>query len=77
MGLFSRFSKNNKELDCYLCGVANNMANNYKDAAQEDFKKFVEKFDEFKAACQLTDKQIAFYENIKMEYEQKLKGFHH
>ena len=36
------FRKKNKELDDYLNNTANNAANNYKDAAQRDFKQFVE-----------------------------------
>jgi hypothetical protein len=53
MGLFRRFARYNKELDYYLTGVANSAANNYKDAAQQDFKAFVAKFEELKAAGEL------------------------
>jgi hypothetical protein len=77
MGLFRRFARNNKELDYYLTGVANSAANNYKDAAQQDFKAFVAKFEELKAAGELNGKQTAYYTSLKNKYEQELRGFHH
>lgn len=77
MGLFTRFSKNNKELDDLLTRVANNAANNYKDAAQKTFKDFLGKFQELKGNGKLTEKQISYYEGMKAKYEQELKGFHH
>lgn len=77
MGIFKRFSKNHKELDALLNGVTNNAANNYKDAAQKAFKDFRNKFEELKAAGQLNEKQISYYEGMKAKYEQELKGFHH
>jgi hypothetical protein len=77
MGLFKRFARYNKELDYYLTGVANNAANNYKDAAQQDFKAFVAKFEELKAAGELNENQTAYYTRMKNKYEQELRGFHH
>lgn len=73
----SLFLKKNKDLEDCLNNTANNAANNYKDAAQKDFKQFVEKFEELKASGQLTEKQVAYYEKMKVKYEQELKGFHH
>lgn len=35
MSLFSKFQKTNKELEPLVMAVANNAANNYKDAAQK------------------------------------------
>ena len=75
-----RWNKNqryHKELDELLSGVANNAANNYKDAAQKDFKAFLEKFDELKAEEELNERQLNYYEGMKTRYEQELKGFHH
>lgn len=77
MGLFTRFSKNKKELDDLLNRVANNAANNYKDAAQGAFKDFLVKFQEMKGNGQLNEKQISYYKGLKAKYEQELKGFHH
>lgn len=71
------FLKKNKELEDFLNRAANNAANNYKDAAQEDFQLFVGKLEELKAAKMLTEKQIKYYEGMKLKYEQELKGFHH
>lgn len=77
MKIFNRFIKTNKELDELLNGTANNAANNYKDAAQKDFKSFCSKFQELKESGLLNEKQISYYEGMKVKYEQELKGFHH
>jgi len=77
MGLLQRFSKYHKELDALLNRVNNNAENNYKDAAQQYFKEFCNKFEELKADNKLNDKQIYYYTRMKSVYEQKLKGFHH
>lgn len=69
--------KYNVELDELLVGVANNAANNYKDAAQQNYKKFVEEFERLKVAGKLNEKQLAYYDGMKVKYEQELKGFHH
>lgn len=77
MSFFDKYRKTNKELDVILAGVANNAANNYKDAAQKYFKEFLVKFEELKASGKLNDKQLSFYEGKKSKYEKELKGFHH
>ncbi len=77
MGLFNRFKKTNDELEALVSGVENNASNNYKDAAQEDFRKFLAKFDELKNSGSLNEKQIAHYDEIKNRFEVELKGFHH
>ena len=77
MGLFNRFKKTNDELEALVSGVENNASNNYKDAAQEDFRKFLAKFDELKNKGILNEKQIANYDEIKNRFEVELKGFHH
>lgn len=77
MSIFSKFSKSNKELESCLTGVINNAANNYKDAAQKHFKEFNECFARLKEGNQLTEKQIAYYEEVKAKYDKELAGFHH
>lgn len=77
MGLFDRFKKTNDELEAIVKSVKNDASNNYKDAAQEDFRKFLAKFDELKNSGNLNEKQIAHYDEIKSRFEVELKGFHH
>lgn len=72
-----RQPKYHKELERCLNDVENNAANNYKDAAQLDFKKFTAKFEELKADGKLSEKQILYYDEKQAEYEKKLKNFHH
>ena len=71
------FRKKNKELDDYLNSTANNAANNYKDAAQRDFKQFVELFEKMKASNTLRGEQIRYYEGVQLRYGEELRGFHH
>ncbi len=53
------------------------MANNYKDAAQEAFKEFEEKFNEMLESGMLSDKQRLKYEVKLSGYKTKLQGFTH
>lgn len=77
MGILGKFSKHHKELDGMLQEVDNYRSNNYKDAAQQSFQAFLDKYEAYKADNTLNDKQISYYEEIKEEYEKKLKGFRH
>ena len=77
MGLFSKFTKNNRELDACLNRVANNATNNYKDVVQEAFRDFLKRYEELLASGQLNEKQKTYYEGMKTLYEKELKGFKH
>ena len=60
----------NKELETIVQEIDSNIANNYKDAAQEAFVLLEQKFKELSDKGQLNDKQIA-------EYQETLRGFSH
>lgn len=77
MGFFDIFIKKNSDLEACIMSVANNAANNYKDAAQKYFKEFLEKYEELKANHRLSEKQIAYYDALQAKYERELKGFRH
>lgn len=77
MGLFQKFSKHHKELDACLVKVINNAENNYKDAAQKEYQRFVETLASLQKQGTLSEKQNAYYEEMRQKYEQELKGFHH
>lgn len=77
MGLFEKFKKTNDELEALVNSAENNASNNYKDAAQEDFKMFLDRFEEMKNSGALNDKQTEYYNEIKSRLQVELKGFHH
>ena len=70
-------SKEEKELDALLERVDNNMSNNYKDAAQKDYKNFLKRYDELSSSGKLTDKTVAYYQGVIDEYAAKLTKFTH
>ena len=70
-------SKEEKELDALLAKVDNNMSNNYKDAAQSDYKNFLKRFEELSASGKLKDNTIAYYQGVIAEYAAKLSKFTH
>ncbi|MBR6094754.1 MAG: hypothetical protein IKP92_07010 [Lachnospiraceae bacterium] len=70
-------SKEEKELDALLERVDNNMSNNYKDAAQKDYKNFLKRYDELASAGKLSDKVTAYYTGVIEEYASKLTKFTH
>ena len=75
-GLF-RKSRAKSELEGIIYRIDSNMANNYKDAAQDAFKEFEVKFNEMAADGRLSDKQRINYEVKLSGYKTKLQGFTH
>lgn len=75
MGLFK--SSYEKELDAAIKKLEMNLSNNYKDAAQENFKDLEALFEKFTSECKLKDKTKAQYEKVLNEYREKLKGYAH
>ena len=67
----------NKELETIVQEIDSNIANNYKDAAQEAFVLLEQKFQELSDKGRLKDKQIAEYQNKIAAYQETLRGFSH
>ena len=67
----------NRRLDELLQELQMNLSNNYKDAAQQSLREFEAEFKVKKDAGELTDKQLAYYEERLAEYREKLKNFTH
>lgn len=67
----------NKELEELVNHVRVNAENNYKDAAQEDFRIFEKALEEYKAAGKLNEKQIQYYDGILQEFTEEMKKFSH
>ena len=65
----------NKELEMIVQEIDSNIANNYKDAAQEAFVLLEQKFQELSDKGQLKDKQIAEYQHKIAAYQETLRGF--
>ena len=75
MGLFK--SKYEKAMDDCLKHVDVNMSNNYKDAAQENFREFEELYKNLCDQGVLKDKVKAAYGEKLEAYRGKLKGYTH
>ena len=71
------FSKKNKELEELLLCLHANASNNYKDAAQENYRKFLALFDEYKSNGKLKQRQISYYEQICKSLEPEMKKYTH
>ena len=69
--------KTNKELENLLTTLKLDESNNYKDAAQDDFRRFCVKFEELSAKGKLNGKQKENYSEVMNFYQEKLKGFTH
>jgi len=67
----------NKQLEGLIDCVEMNMSNNYKDAAQADFKQFTEVFAALKEAGKLSEKQVAHYESVLKDYTTRLQAYSH
>ena len=74
MGLFK--SKYEKELDAVIKKLEMNMSNNYKDAAQDNYKELI---DTYKRLCDegFKGKAKEEYGTILEEYRVKMEGFTH
>jgi len=75
MGLFK--SKAEKELDVLIKRVEVNMSNNYKDAAQSDFRELEDAWNEMIKNGLLNAKAKASYEKLINTYREKLVGYTH
>lgn len=77
--MFSVFKKSRAkgELDAIIYRIESNMANNYKDAAQDAFKEFEVKFNEMLESGMLSDRQRLNYDIKLSGYKTKLQGFTH
>lgn len=70
-------SKYEKHLDELLSNLKLNMSNNYKDAAQEDFLKYEEAFEQYKDEGRLKGKALEYYSSQLGSYRVRLMGFTH
>lgn len=69
--------RKNRDLEILLERIDNNMANNYKDAAQDYLKQYEAKLRELLEQGALKDKQKAHYESLLDSYKGRMKEFRH
>lgn len=67
----------NKELEALMQEIDSNLANNYKDAAQEALARFEQKMCDLTAQGSLKPKSQKEYANKLVGYKQTLEGFSH
>ena len=75
MGLFK--SKAASAMDMIMTRIDMNMSNNYKDAAQMNYKELVEAYEAADKAGTLKPKEKPVYLSKIEEYDIKLKGYTH
>lgn len=74
---FIRNIGKNKQLEAAIARVEMNMSNNYKDAAQEDYRELVELYRRLEESNVLPDKQKEYYKGIIEEYSVKMENYTH
>jgi len=67
----------NKQLEAAIAKLQMNMSNNYKDAAQENYKALIDLYVELRDKGTLTDKQKDYYKNLIEEYSVKMQNYTH
>ena len=74
---FLTYLGKNKELEALMQEIDSNLANNYKDAAQEALARFEQKMCDLTAQGSLKPKLQKEYADKLVGYKQTLKGFSH
>lgn len=74
---FFKGIQDNKELESIKAKIDSNVANNYKDAAQEALKHYEKRLGELVTEGKLHEKQKRRYEAYLVEYKEKMKEFTH
>lgn len=70
-------NKKNSQLEDIMAKLESNMANNYKDAAQSDFRDLENVYGELVSRGELNEKQKSQYEVVLEGYREKLKKYSH
>lgn len=67
----------NEQLDTLVSRIQVNASNNYKDAAQQNFRDFEKIFTELSAEGKLSERQTAYYQEILEQFRVQMKNFTH
>ena len=71
------FLKKNKDLEALILELDMDASNNYKDNAQDDFRRLKARFDELKIAGRLNAKQLVYYGDVINNYAEKMNNYTH
>ncbi len=77
MGIFDVFKSRDIVLDKIINEIENDMANNYKDAAQAAFKELCTVFVRMNEEKKLNNKQKTYYSGRIEGYKHRLSGYTH
>ena len=75
--LFQKKIKKSEELERVLSSLRMNLANNYKDNTQADYKEFSEKLEKLLSEGSLDEKQTEYYKKLAEDYGAQLKDYTH
>ena len=67
----------NKQLEAAIIRLQMNMSNNYKDAAQADYKDLMDMYAELAQKGSLSEKQKNYYKDVIEDYSVKMKDYTH
>ena len=67
----------NKKLEDVIARLRMNMSNNYKDAAQADYKELLDLYAEISDRGVLSDKQKKYYKEVIEDYSVKMRNYTH
>jgi len=67
----------NKQLETVIDNLQMNMSNNYKDAAQDDYRKLLDLYRELTENGILSVKQREYYKSVIENYSVKMENYTH
>ena len=76
LGFIKNIGKN-KQLESVIDKLQMNMSNNYKDAAQQEYKDLLEQYRELTDKGILSSKQKDYYMAVIKEYGVKMENYTH
>lgn len=76
INLFHR-TKADRELELLAEKIDSNVANNYKDAAQDYLRQYEKRLEELKAEGKLNQRQTEHYEERLSDFKGRMKAFTH
>ena len=76
LGFIKNIGKN-KRMEEAIAKLDINMSNNYKDAAQDDYRVLLELYKELTECGIIKDKQREYYKSAIEEYSVKMENYTH
>lgn len=67
----------NKQLEAAIARLQMNMSNNYKDAAQADYRELLDWYAQLEDKGVLSDRQKNYYKEVIEDYSVKMRNYTH